>query len=487
MSKEVSLVQALPQERLMFVSCCRAILLVVLGTLFAGCQSVPLRPNTGPITAFHSNLQFGTPLSGPRKSANPLTRSPDYIIQAHFWTLYYLPHVALPALAGQSTLMINNSAGRPTMAFPALSSGAQFGIVKNTAAFATILHRPDVRAMPSGSASAALWPGLSVAMRLTDSHALSSNGKALRQLLALWIWQPQPIASIASTAAASPKKIGIAFEFKRLNTAASPPALLRQLQVLPTRQVPIATTYAAVLPFRFLNGETQAVAIMVTIRPWKNTPMNQRLATAGRREILAPLHVHKPRQRLNRPDLTVALDNLGKYGVRRSSLVYLAGQTGADLTQDVAAVAKTPVLGALVRAVAAKTLHAQAMTPTELGWVLDKTTYGLLYTIQKTKPLPEQLRIALALHLGEAAWHASSLDEMDRALASRADYRLRIIKENLIYLEDSSPADRLTAYDWLKSRHLAPPNYNPLAGNQARNTALDQAENNAAYLRRIQP
>ena len=335
--------QALPQKRLMFVAYCRALLLVVLGALFAGCQSVPLHPNTGPTTAFHSIMQFGTPLSGPRTRGTALTRSPDYIIQAHFWTLYYLPHVALPALAGQSTLMINNSAGHPTMAFPALSTGAQFGIIKNSAAFATILHRPDVRAIPSGSASAALWPGISVAMCLTDAHALSINGQALRQLLALWIWQPKAIA------AAGPKKIGIAFAFKRLNTAVSPPALLRQLQVLPTRPIPVATTYAAMVPFRFFNGETQAVAIMVTIRPWTNTPLNQRLATADRREILAARHVHKPLQRLNRPDLTVALENLGKYGVRRSSLVYLAGQTGANLTQDVAAVAKTPVLGALVR------------------------------------------------------------------------------------------------------------------------------------------
>ena len=92
----------------------------------------------------------------------------------------------------------------------------------------------------------------------------------------------------------------------------------------------------------------------------------------------------------------------------------------------------------------------------------------------------------MALHLGEAAWHASSLDEISRNLASRQDYRLRVIKENLIYLEDTSPADRLTAYDWLQTHHLAPPNYNPLAGNQARNAALNQADNNPAYMRRIQ-
>ncbi|MGC8541523.1 MAG: hypothetical protein ACP5QA_12970, partial [Phycisphaerae bacterium] len=264
------------------------------------------------------------------------------------------------------------------------------------------------------------------------------------------------------------------------------PTLLGQLQVLRTRKLAIATTYGAIMPFRFLNGDSQAVAMLITISPWTDTPANQLAAKYSRQSVMTTRNFHSPKERLNRPDLIAAIHNIGKLGVRRASLVYLAGQTGAHLTQDVAAVAQTPVLGALVKAVAAQTTHAQTMRVTTLGWVLDKTTYRLLYDMQKTKHLPEQLRIAMALHLGEAAWHASSLDEIARNLDSRRDYRLRVIKENLIYLEDTSPADRLTAYDWLQTHHLAPPNYNPLAGNQARNTALEKAENNPAYMRRIQ-
>lgn len=454
-----------------------ALLLGFLVILMAGCQqTTPLRPNIGPATTFNSHVLFGTPLSGRRKSVGLLNDAPGFIVHAQFWQLYYFPHVALPALAAQSTLMINKASPHPTMAYPALSAGARFGIVKNRPAFQAILHAPAVKAVSCGQATAALWPGMSVAMRLTDSSGLPINGSVLRQRVALWVWQPKAV----------PGKVGIAFEFKRLSATAAVPTLLGQLQILRTRKLAIATTYGAIMPFRFLNGDSQAVAMLITISPWTDTPANQLAAKYSRQSVMTTRNFHSPKERLNRPDLIAAIHNIGKLGVRRASLVYLAGQTGAHLTQDVAAVAQTPVLGALVKAVAAHTTHAQTMRVTTLGWVLDKTTYRLLYDIQKTKHLPEQLRIAMALHLGEAAWHASSLDEIARNLDSRRDYRLRVIKENLIYLEDTSPADRLTAYDWLQTHHLAPPNYNPLAGNQARNTALEKAENNPAYMRRIQ-
>ncbi len=452
-------------------------LLAFLAILMAGCQqNAPLRPNIGPATTFNSNVEFGTPLTGPRKSASLLNDAPAYIVQARFWQLYYFPRVALPSLAAQSTLMINNAARRPTMAYPALSAGARFGIVKSRPAFQTILHAPALKAISCGQDSAAVWPGMAVAMRLTDSSGLAINGTILRQRVALWVWQPQ----------AAPRKVGFAFEFKQLSATTTVPTLLRQLQVLRTRKLARTTTYGAIMPFRFLDGDSQAVAMLITISPWTNTPANQLIAKNSRQIVMTTRDFHPPKELLNRPDLIAAIDHLGKLGVRRASLVYLAGQTGAHLTQDVAAVAQTPVLGALVKDVAANTIDAQTLTVTHLGWVLDKTTYRLLYDMQKTKHIPQQLRVAMALHLGEAAWHASSLDEISRNLASRQDYRLRVIKENLIYLEDTSPADRLTAYDWLQTHHLAPPNYNPLAGHQARNAALNQADNNPAYMRRIQ-
>ncbi len=448
--------------------------------LLAGCRTqLPLK-TAGPDTAFNTRYQFGTPLTGPQAADNKLTAAPDFMVRAQFLKLNQWPPVHLSSLAGQSTITINNAASRPTMAFPALSAGAQFANVNNSATWTALLHSAGVQATACGQGSAAVWPGVAVAMRLTDAHGLKVQGKDLRQLLALWVWQPKPAAAKAAPV------VGMAFEIKRFQTASTPPALARQIQVLPERHFPAPVTYGAILPFHFLSGKSPALAVLITIRPWTNSLRDRAIANQSRQLIAASQNVHHPVPLLHRSDLTVALHHLGKPGITRASLVYLAGQAGAGLTQDVAVVAPPSVLRSLAGAVAANTLHARFMTLAQLGWTLDKTTYLWLYQIQKAKPLAPQLGVALELHLGEAAWHVSSLNEIARHLGSRRDYRLRIIKENLIYLEDSSPAARLTAFNWLNIRHLAPAGYNPLAGNRARNSALNNAENNAAYLRRIQ-
>ena len=448
--------------------------------LLAGCSTQPAPETPGPNTAFHTRYQFGTPLSGPRAADHKLTAAPDLVVEAQFLRLNHWPALHLPSLAGQSTVTINNTASRPTMAFPALSAGAQLANVNNKFTWAALLHSVGVRATVCGQSSAAVWPGVAVAMRLTDAQGVQVHGKILRQLLALWVWQPQRAAAKATPLS------GMAFEIRRFQTTSAIPKLARQIQVLPEKPLATSTTYAAVFPFHFLAARSPAFAILFTIRPWTNSRQDIAIANQSRQRIAAAQGVHPSVPPLNRPDLLVALHHLGKPGITRASLVYLAGQTCAGLTQDVAVTAQPLVLRALAQAIAASTLRAQWMTVAQLVWTLDKTTYLLLYQMQKTKPLPPQLGVALGLHLGEAAWHVSSLDEIARHLDSRRDYRLRIIKENLIYLEDSSPAARLTAFNWLNMRHLAPAGYNPLAGNQSRTSALNKAENSGAYLRRIQ-
>ena len=404
--------------------------------LLAGCRTKSLPQKVGPHTAFDTRYQFGTPLSGPQAAGRTLKASPDLVVQAEFLKLDRWPAVNLPSLAGQSTISVNNAASRPTMAIPALSVGAQFGNVNDSSTFFALLHSAGIRFAVCGQGAAAVWPGMSVAMRLTDAHGLRVHGQDLRQLLALWVWQGQAPAGKAAPMA------GLAFEIKRFNPTSGLPTLVRQLQVLPERAFTAKTTFGAILPFHFVSGHSPAFAVLITIRRWTNSPQDQALAKQCRGQLAASLNLHHPVLHLNRPDLLVALYHLGTPGVRRAALVYLAGQTGARLTQDVAAVAQPPVLRALAQAVAAHTLHAPRMTLAQLGWTLDKTTYTLLYQAQKTKPLSPQLMVALGLHLGEAAWHVSSLDEIARALTSRRTYRLRIIKENLIYLEDSSPGRR---------------------------------------------
>ena len=78
------------------------------------------------------------------------------------------------------------------------------------------------------------------------------------------------------------------------------------------------------------------------------------------------------------------------------------------------------------------------------------------------------------LHAGEAGRHAASIEQLTRGVGGRADFDGRVLGENLIFLEDSSPSSRVRAYDWLQSHGHAPAGYDPLGPPKARRAALER-------------
>ena len=73
------------------------------------------------------------------------------------------------------------------------------------------------------------------------------------------------------------------------------------------------------------------------------------------------------------------------------------------------------------------------------------------------------LQAVLTDFAGEAGRHTGAMEDISRKLSGRADLESRMIAENRIYLEDSSPASRVRAFDWLQMRGQAPANFDPLA------------------------
>jgi hypothetical protein len=159
----------------------------------------------------------------------------------------------------------------------------------------------------------------------------------------------------------------------------------------------------------------------------------------------------------------------------RVAMVYLAGETGAELLGDTALVAPDPVLAELSTRIQKRLGDApNAMEPAELGWVLDVATIEELAALQSSEKMPRELAGVLARYAGEAARNAGSLDELAR-VRGRDQLRSRLIADNFTYLEDASPSARVRAYDWLKSRGRAPAKYDPLAPPRERAAALDAA------------
>jgi hypothetical protein len=188
-------------------------------------------------------------------------------------------------------------------------------------------------------------------------------------------------------------------------------------------------------------------------------------------------------------------------------MIYLAGQTGATLCADAVLVADEPNLAGLAAAVrkavppaaaapqtrpaagdptlaSANTPGAGAAVPgasrgaadpAALGWTLDLTTLQFLGEALNAAKLPPELASVLMLHAGEAGRHAASIEQLARGVSGRADFDGRVLGENLIFLEDSSPSSRVRAYDWLQSQGRAPPGYDPLGPPKARRAALDRS------------
>lgn len=88
----------------------------------------------------------------------------------------------------------------------------------------------------------------------------------------------------------------------------------------------------------------------------------------------------------------------------------------------------------------------------------------------------------LLRHAGEAARVEGLLAELLDSCSSSAELQARLLEENRYALEDSAPAARVRAYDWLAARGLQPQGYDPLAGREARRAALLALERAAAGL-----
>ena len=76
-------------------------------------------------------------------------------------------------------------------------------------------------------------------------------------------------------------------------------------------------------------------------------------------------------------------------------------------------------------------------------------------------------------HAGEVGRFPRLHEALLAASVDEADLAARLAAENRVFLEDSSPAARVRAFDWLKARGLEPASYDPLAARGARRAALE--------------
>jgi hypothetical protein len=159
---------------------------------------------------------------------------------------------------------------------------------------------------------------------------------------------------------------------------------------------------------------------------------------------------------------------------RRAAMNYVAAQTQATLAQDLLLVVDEQSLQDLHQSVLASmpSLNREGV---RLGWLMDYAAIKLCADRAAAGPLPSTWTSVLTLHLGEAGRNMGSLSDLISGVTRREELEMRVMVENLIYLEDSNPAARVRAFDFLSARGKAPQGYEPLAPPQERRDALERA------------
>ena len=271
----------------------------------------------------------------------------------------------------------------------------------------------------------------------------------------------------------------------------------RELAIVEKPPLGLSEGLSFFVPMRFEGSDAASIVATIEITPGNDDPMHKERVVRSAADLQRSIDAVA-----RRPDtapiapsawssLDVAIGGLARESRRRASLVFLAGETRARLCEDAALVADAPALAALVDAFSTQVNPSPSTRPAsgpasmpavrpssdEIGWLLDRATFLTLGKMLGESKIPPELASVLMSYAGEAGRHAASVEEIRRGMGTRAEFENRIMAENMIFLEDNSPASRVRAYDWLKARGKAPVGFDPLGPARERRIALDNAAN----------
>jgi hypothetical protein len=431
-----------------------------------------------------------------------------------------MPPVGTP-LAGSARLIGADRLGVPVVVASRLTRGARLLELPDAAAFDEAVKAGVGRTVTLYDTRGALPRGVTSSYAVADQSPLNLqlSGDTAYHRLELRIYRPdiraKPANAPAAPAASQPVTAGDAVELALVvedlaplpqetdRTAEpgkdAPPAasvVQREVAII-DRAVGESNTVAIILPFQLADSQGRAVAAIVEIKHDPGSPEHMAALSQtieeGRQSAARAANLPSTLAIAGDPSARLAtfLGSLEGGERRRAGIVYLAGQTAAKLCEDAALVADEATLATLADRVNKVCATAATVTPATspsappanarldlpaLGWQLDRVTFELLGQLLTDSKLSPELSAVLVSHLGEAGRHPSSLEEISRSMNSRPQFQQRLVDENLIYLEDSSPSSRVRAFDWLMARGKAPAGYDPLGPSRERRLAIERAQ-----------
>ena len=173
-----------------------------------------------------------------------------------------------------------------------------------------------------------------------------------------------------------------------------------------------------------------------------------------------------------------ALRALESRTLQRPALVFLARETGAVLTGELAMVGDDDTLAGYLSAVRERLDDSIPLDePEAVGWFLDATAFGWIARTaeDQERTLSDEVVSLLLVHTGQLGRYPDLVEEVAATSPGLAQFDERVVAENRIFLEDAHPAARVRAFEWLRTRGVAPAGFDPLASRTERRAALAAA------------
>jgi hypothetical protein len=435
--------------------------------LAAGCAShrepPPFEIHSALITSSH---YLGTPLSGPiagDPSKIDLTDSLD--VHIDWFSVQNINSRDTSILASQATLVTAKISSQAVLPSTSLTSDARIAWLNDAPSPRQLVGNYNPGANCAiGRARSALPVGVTTLFR-----AVETGGRADQTFA-----RPEPrYVEIAVTRAAD-NQMQYALAVQDSQPGQSSAVFQREVALFQHKRTNPQTALVLIVPFSFTGPTNHAVAAVVTVSDAIDDP-SFKPAIDQCKSDLQSTHPGEvtPVWTLG---LQRAMKELDDPAHVRAAVVYLATQGDSQICQDVAMLADEKLLNQIAGDIKRDAPAAiEAGNLDEYSWVLDRSAIRAMQSLLVKANLPPELFAIFTQYFGEPGRHSAAVDEVMRGVSSRHDLQLRLASENYIYLEDSSPASRVRAFQWLTAQKLAPKGYDPLAPPKQRRQALDQA------------
>ncbi|MEM7308444.1 MAG: hypothetical protein AAF682_17315 [Planctomycetota bacterium] len=479
--------------------------LPALACLWGACSTPAPAPEPTELAAPELELEretyAGGILAGPAADA-PVSPEPESALRARV-SLVYLrePLAGLAPLAERLQVLATPLHGAPVRATPRAAAGGGFGAGPEALALLEAVLADPRAAFPLAEVDTVLPSGAVVRFAATRDEEVDDPDNYLGEFRRLGPVRKE-LAVLVGRDAEGALELGLVLEdlAPPIDPPEDPapgvepsrilrpgaPVPLRELMLLDAAPAPGEGPLVLSLRSPFDAGEGGAFAAVVEVTPVPEgtaaaahaAELEQLVATLTEQAALDALEgEHDGPDSEARRALTLALGAVRPERPSRGLLLRLAERSEVEALADLALVADDDVLAAVSARIAAV---AEEPTDTwrtraEVGWLLEHSALTELAERAAGTGLPDELASVLTRRVGEPAHSPGILLEFLAASLDVADLERRLIAENRIYLEDTSPGARVRAHEWLTAREAAPAGFDPLAEAAERRRALAEA------------